>query len=84
MQVIYVPFEELEDWAKEHVLDGYLWGCECGESYTRQEYAENCKKCRKYLMKPATQVFFTQLPKRSELPAEALERLEDDTPPGSW
>jgi hypothetical protein len=43
------------------ILEGYSWGCMCGESYTTQEGAENCRKCRKYLDFTPTEVYFTPI-----------------------
>lgn len=62
MQVITVPFEKLDPIYQRHVLDGYNYGCCCGESYETQQGAEDCRKCRTYLAETPTKVYFTPTP----------------------
>ena len=61
MKVVIVPLSELESPYKGHALSGYLWGCQCGESYRTKEAAESCRKCRAYLVNAPTQVYYTPL-----------------------
>jgi len=63
MKIIEIPFEKLPEEYRQDVLDGYLWGCQCGESYQTQEAAENCRNCRKYLEHTPDTVYFTPKPK---------------------
>lgn len=61
MKVMTVAIDMLI-YGQASVLEGYQWGCMCGELYTNQEAAENCKKCRTYLNDTPDQVYYTPLP----------------------
>lgn len=46
---VVVHLEDVEEWARQHVLEGYAYGCKCGESYSTARGAHSCRKCRSYL-----------------------------------
>lgn len=61
MTVITVPMRDVPKEYHSSILEGYNWGCECGESYTTQAHAESCRKCRTYLTEAPTKVYFTPI-----------------------
>lgn len=60
-QVVLISLQELPHLYHLHVLDGYQWGCQCGESFMSQEAAENCRHCQRYGI-ANQRVFFTPKP----------------------
>lgn len=66
-EILRIPLHNLQPWAVNSVLDGYQWGCQCGESYKTSEAAEDCKKCRRYIKKEdrSYRIYFTPLPKHN-------------------
>ena len=40
---------EQEEWKARAMEDGYVFECTCGELYSEEQAAWQCKKCRKYL-----------------------------------
>lgn len=59
MEVITIPYEDLDPMFQKSADRGYSWGCQCGERYTNQVAAEGCRKCRTYLEGTPTPVYFT-------------------------
>ena len=59
MLKVDVPFQMLNQRDQEAVVNGFPWGCMCGDVHATRDEAEACPNYYKYL-DGATFVYFTE------------------------
>lgn len=49
--------QPLPEYVVEAIQDGYVFECSCGELYNTIDAAWDCRKCRRYLGRSASEVY---------------------------